>query len=250
MHLVPNHSKVLTTTAIVASAFAAAACSSDSVGVNGNSSAQLAFSTAASSAAFAIAPVTSGGHTLNLTDVTVTVTRAELKRAETDNCPGDEDNDGDDDHPRSAASTASCGELKLGPLNVALPLDNNLVTVPANAIPAGTYSEFEVRVSQVELKGTFDGTAFDVTVPVHAKSEIRFSTPLVVTDGTPTSITVNVPVQNWLVNGDGSLIDPSTLATNPSLLQEIKNRIAVSFRAFEDRNHDGHDDHGGEHGDG
>src|SRR5436305_387530 len=189
MNIVPNYSKILTATAIVASAFTAAACSGDSAGVNGNSSAQLAFSTAtAASAAFATAPVTAGGHTLNLTDVTVTVTRAELKRAQTDNCPGDDDNEGSDDHPRDASSTPSCGELKIGPVNVALPLDNNLVTLPANTIPAGTYSEFEVRVSQVELKGTFDGTAFDVTVPVHAKSEVKFSTPLVVTDGTPTSI--------------------------------------------------------------
>ena len=252
MKTVHNHTKLLTTTAIIASAITAAACSSDSVGVNGNSSTQLSFSTGtASAAAFAIAPVTAGGHTLNLTDAIVTVTRAELKRAQTDACPGDEDNDSDDDHPRDAASTASCGELKLGPVNVALPLDNNLVTLPANTIPAGTYSEFEVRVSQVELKGTFDGNAFDVTIPVHAKSEVKFSTPLVVTDGTPTSITVNVPVQNWLVNADGSLVDPNALSTNPSLMQQIRSRIAASFRAFEDRDHDGHDDHdGGKHGDG
>src|SRR4051812_16356068 len=100
MKTVLNHSKLVTTAAIIASAFAAAACSSDSVGVNGNSSAQLAFSTATTSASFATAPVTSGGHTLDLTDVTVTVTRAELKRAQSDACPGDQDNEGDDDHPR------------------------------------------------------------------------------------------------------------------------------------------------------
>ncbi|HXT16816.1 MAG TPA: hypothetical protein VN706_14350 [Gemmatimonadaceae bacterium] len=222
----------------------AAACSSDnSLGVNGNSSSQLAFTTASTGASFAAVPVTSGGHTLNLTAVTVTVARAELKRAESDNCPGDNDND--DDHPAAAPSTAACGELKLGPFNVNLPLDTTLVTLPANTIPAGTFREFELRVSRVELKGTFDGTAFDDTIAVDAKSEVQFSTPLVVTDSTPTSITVNVPVKNWLVNADGSLVDPTKLATSPSLLAQVKARIAASFRAFEDRNHDGHDDHDG-----
>lgn len=218
-----------------------AACAGDSTGVNGRSAAQLAFSTGAS-ASLAAAPVTNGGHTLDLSGVTVTISRAELKRASTDACPGDDDEQ-DDDHPQSTASTAACGELKIGPVTVNLPLDGSLVSLPANTIPAGTYREFELRVSRVELKGTFDGKAFDDTIAVNAKSEVHFSTPLVVTDGAPTSITVNVPVKNWLVNADGSLVDATKLSSNPSLLGVVKNRIRSSFRAFEDRDHDGRDDH-------
>jgi hypothetical protein len=188
--------------------------------------------------------VTSGGHTLDLTGVTLTISRAELKQAKTDVCPGDDDED-DDDHPVGIAGTEHCGELKIGPTTVALPLNGNLATLPANAIPAGTFREFELRVSQVELKGTFDGVAFDVVLPVRVKSEIEFDTPLVVTSDTPTTITVNVPVNAWLTNADGSLIDPSKILASPTLTAQVKSRVAASFRAFEDRDHDGRDDHGG-----
>jgi hypothetical protein len=238
-----------------ASAFAvligAASCS-DSTGLGAGSASQIAFSTLASAtadAALNTVPVTNGGHTLDLAAATLTVTRAELKRAKTDVCPSDEDED-DDDHPPQTASTENCGELKIGPTTVDLPLTGTLTTLPANTIPAGTFREFELRISQVELKGTFDGKAFDVVLPVRVKTEIEFATPFVVTAGAPTLITVNVPVNTWLVNANGSLVDPSTILTSPSAMALIKSRIAASLRAFEDRDHDGHDDHGGKEGHG
>lgn len=222
---------------------AVAACSSDSGNLAPGTSSRLAFTTSGSaSASAATVPVTNGGHTLDLTSVTLTVSRAELKRSQTDACPGDQE--GDDDHPSNTPSTESCGELKVGPFTVTLPLTGGLVTLPANSIPPGTYREFELRVTTAELKGTFDGTAFDDTIPVRVKSESQFSTPLVVTADQPATITVNVPATNWLVNSDGTLVDPTKLAANPTLMAQIRNRIVASFHAFEDRDEDGHDDHG------
>jgi hypothetical protein len=224
------------------------ACSNDSTGL-GSGKNQLAFTTGSSASANAtlsVVPVTSGGHTLDLTAVTLTISRAELKWTKADVCPGDDDDENeDDDHSSGTGSTEHCGELKIGPTTVALPLDGNLATLPANAIPAGTFREFELRVSQVELKGTFDGVPFDVTLPVRVKSEIELDSPLVVTSDTPTTITVNVPVNSWLTNADGSLIDPSKILASPALTAQVKSRVAASFRAFEDRDHDGRDDHGG-----
>ena len=222
------------------------ACS-DSTGPGSGGASQIAFTTS-SGAAADVVPVANGGHTLDLTGVSLTISRAELKAAKSNACPGDDDqnDDANDDHPKDVASTAQCGELKIGPTTVALPIGTGMSTIPANVIPAGTYREFEIRVSQVELTGTFDAKPFDVTIPVRTKTEIDFSTPLVVTADQPTSITINVPVNNWLVNTDGSLVDPSKLSTTPSLLSQIKIRIMQSFHAFEDRNHDGHEDHGGD----
>lgn len=230
---------------VFAGTTAIAACAGDATGLKGGAS-QIAFKTTSSVAgnvALSTIPVTNGGHTLDLTSVSLTISRAELKRAKTDVCPGDED--GDDDHPAQTASTETCGELKIGLTTVDLPLTGALTTLPANTLPAGTFREFELRVSQVELKGTYDGKAFDVLLPVRVKSEVEFSTPLVVTKDAPTSITVNVPVNTWLVNSDGSLVDPSTILTSPSTLALVKARVAASFRAFEDRDHDGEDDHDG-----
>ena len=226
-----------------------AACS-DSTGP-GSGAAQIAFTTS-SGASASLIPVTNGGHTLDLTGVSLTISRAELKSANSSACPGDDDEDDDasDDHPTIVASTAQCGELKIGPTTVALPIGNGMATIPANAIPAGTFREFEIRVTEARLTGTFDGKAFDVTIPVRSKAEIEFSTPLVVTADQPALITVNVPVNDWLVNTDGSLIDPAKIATSASLMAQIKTRIMHSFHAFEDRDHDGHDDHGGHGHDG
>lgn len=224
-------------------------CSS-SVGIGANAPAQLSFTTGsstASPAAAALAPITNGGHTLDLTHVTLTIARAELKRATTDGCREDQ---GDEDHGGTATTMEDCAEMQVGTTSVDLPLTGTLVTLPANALPAGTFHELELRVSTVRLQGTFDGKAFDVTLPINTRGEIEFATPLVVTDGTPTSITVNVPANTWLVNPDGTLVDPSSIATNSSLLGTIRSRVAASFRAFEDEDHDGKDDHDhGGHGD-
>ena len=223
------------------------ACS-DSTGPGSTGTSLIGFTTSTGASADAI-PVTNGGHTLDLTGVSLTISRAELRAATSSSCPGDEDADDDanDDHPKDVTSNAQCGEMKIGPTTVALPLGTGVATIPANAIPAGTYRELEIRVTQVELTGTFDGKAFDVTVPVRTKTEVDFSTPLVVTADQPAQITINVPVNDWLVNTDGSLIDPSKIASTPSLLSQVKLRVMRSFRAFEDRDHDGHEDHDNGH---
>jgi hypothetical protein len=241
--------------AALLAASGAAACS-DSATANARSASQLAFSlgsptasTAATAASAAVVPVTKNGHTLDLTQVSVTIERAKLKPVHDAVCAGDDDanEQGDDEHHTGSSEHGDddCPSLKVGPTTIALPLTGNVVTVPADALPAGTFHELEVRISQLHLVGTFDGQAFDVTLPVGVRTEIEFETPLVVTAGTATSITVNVPVADWLVNTDGSLIDPSKVASNSSLLTQIRNRIAASLHAFEDRDHDGHDDHHG-----
>jgi len=230
-------------------------CSS-ATDVGRNAPTQLSFTAsaaAASNATAALLPITSGGHTLDLTHATLTIARAELKRTSSDACRGDDDADDDeggDDHGGTTPELEDCAEVKVGPTMVDLPLTGQLVTVPANAIPAGTFHELELRVSSVRLQGTFDAKPFDVTLPVDARGEIEFATPLVVTDGTPTSITVNVPVSSWLVNPDGTLVDPNAILTTPALLTTVKARISASFRAFEDEDRDGRDDHdhGGDRG--
>jgi hypothetical protein len=226
------------TALITGSALALSSCS-DSTGVGAGRS-QLAFAVtnpnAPTAALAALVPVTKGGHTLDLTAVTVTVSRAELKLATTDLCADDEGSDGRDH--------GNCAEVHTGPASIDLPLDGSLVTIPANTLPAGTFREFELRLSFIRFKGTFDGQPFDVTVASDARAEIQFDTPLAVTADVATSITVNLPVFGWLTNSDGSLVDPRTILTSSSVMSAVRQRIAASVHAFEDRDHDGVDDHG------
>jgi len=222
---------------------------SNSVDLGANAPAQISFtasSATASNASAALVPITNGGHTLDLTHATLTIAKAELKRTSSDGCRGDDD--GQDGQPTTPPTMEDCAEVKVGPVTVDLPLTGGMVTMPAQAIPGGTFHQLELRVSSLHLQGTFDGKAFDVTLPVNVRGEIEFATPLVVVDGTPTAITINVPANTWLVNPDGTLIDPSAIPTTPSLLTSVTNRIAASLRAFEDEDHDGNDDHDHSHG--
>ena len=227
---------------------ALSACS-DSMGIAAGSRAQISFTTAAStgqpsSASFSRdVIVTVGAHTVAVQQVQLDVDRTELKPVTRGACAGDDDDENDDHDRGSGDRVSSCAEVKLPARTIDLPLNGGLVTLDAGVIPAGTFRELEFRISQVRLRGTFDGQTFDVTLPVRAHVEAEFSTPLVVTATTTTQVTVNVPVATWLVNNDGSVIDPRQLATNASLQAAVRNRIRASFRAFEDRDHDGREDH-------
>ena len=235
-----------TTLATMVSAVSTLAACSGSSDLAPGASSHIAFtSNSTLGANAATVPITSGAHTLDLTQATLTVAHVELKRVETNACSEDDalDDSGGDGTHTTTTGVEDCAELEVGPTTVDLPLSGGMVTLPANALPAGTFRELDLRVSQVELKGTFDGKPFDVTLPVRIHDEIEFNTPLVVADGAPTSITINVPTGNWLMNADGSLIDPNTVASNPTLLELVQSRIRASFRAFEDEDHDGHDDH-------
>lgn len=245
----PSFVRWITLGGVIATACALAGCSSAS-DVAPKVAAQIAFTSNSSlGASAATAPVSSGGHTLDVTQATLSLSRIELKRVATDACSDDDalHNDGGSD--TSHTTVEDCAELNVGPTTIDLPLSGGLVTLPANALPAGTFRELELRLSQIELKGTFDGQAFDVTLPVNVHGEIEFSTPLAVVDGSPTSITINVPVTDLLTNPDGSLVDPRTIPSNSTLLDQVRGRIRASLRAFEDEDHDGQDDHG-EHGHG
>jgi len=230
------------TLAVSLAALSAAACS-ESTGVDSNMSSQLGFTTTstASSASRSVVPITKDGHTLDVTSATIVVTRASLKKTSSDLCASDDEDDEDD--KSGPGHSDNCGEVKVGPTLVDLALDRKVVTVPGNTIPSGTYREIDVRVSLVRLQGTFDGKAFDVTIPVNAKAEVDFETPLVVAADSPVAVTVNLPVDTWLVRSDGSLIDPTKLLATPSQLALVKLKIASSIRAFEDRDRDGRDDH-------
>jgi hypothetical protein len=129
--------------------------------------------------------------------------------------------------------------MKIGPTTIDLPLDGSVVIVPADAIPAGTFGELELRLAFIRLRGTFDGKAFDVTLSTPIRGDIQFATPIVVTTGVATSIIVTVPITAQFTNADGSLVDPSQLSTNAALRAAFLMRIAVSFHASED--HEGHD---------
>jgi hypothetical protein len=236
----------------------------------------------ASAALAAAVPVVSDSDTLDLSAITVVIDRASLKAAQNDSCAfddddGDEDHDGqhnlvpgavfDWSHHRDGMGDSThhdgmgdsthhngmgddsthhhvgfCGEVRVGPTIVDLPVDGSVVTIPGNTVPPGTFSEIDLRISLARFQGTFNSMAFDVTVPIGAKARIPLDPPVTVAADSSVAITVNLPVNSWFVKPDSSLIDPNQLRSNPMLQAILRMNIAKSIHAFADANHDGQPD--------
>ena len=243
----------------VAGMFVLAACTSG--GPSSTPSVQFAASThptaaplpGPSAAAPALAPevyTDAGGDTLSLDSVFIVIRKMELKSVSSSGC----------DTVTSAAD--GCAELESGPYLLALPLGTagaqRLFTV---SVDTGTYTGVQYEIHRLEASndsvflaahpgytgvsirvvGRFNGTAFTYVTGLDVGQEITFATPLTVGNA-PLDLTLYTDLSGWFRTGAGTLVDPATAAsgqTNESLVQD---NIKLSFHAFEDSNHDGHDD--------
>ena len=179
-----------------------------------------------------------GGHTLNLSNVDVGFDEIVVERAELTSggdSDGDSDTDSDSDGP-SNEKVARAGTV------IALPLQGGVITPINESLPKGLYEEIELDFQSVRLRGTYDGQAFDVTVPVNTEMDVRFDPPLEVDDDTDRlNVTFAIDPYMWLRRADGALLDPRLLESNAALRAQFVNRIRASIRAFEDADRDADD---------
>jgi hypothetical protein len=201
------------------------------------------------------APVeyTDGTNTLVINSVEMVVKELELKRSEyTSQCD-------------STASKDQCEELESGPYLLDLPLSAGATSVITVDVLPGTYDEFEFKVHKpsddsenaaflaahpdfngvsIRVTGTWNGAAFTYETDVSAEQEMDLSPPLVVTDAGTSDFTLYIDIGTWFRANDNSLIDPSSANSGGPNESVVNSNITSSFDAFEDENHDGHDDHG------
>ena len=220
----------------VSSAIVLAACSELTGG--GRAPLSLSFASASSSGsalqASVAVPITGGGHTLDLTSAQLQIRSVELERAESGEDSDAADSDGE-------GCQADCQSFVAGPIVVDLPVNGGVVTPFTTDVPAGRYSEVEFDLGAVRLKGTYDGTAFDVTVPLNLESELEFHPPVEVGGSSTRNITITTPLSLWLRNPDGSLIDPRRLESDLQLRAAFRARVRAMLRSFSDQNKDGED---------
>lgn len=216
----------------------------DALGLGGNSNVSVSFAVPAPAASAVSAdfvaadPITLNGHTLDLQNVDVTFSKIELDR-HSDPVLSDDDNEADDD----AADHEDEEEIEVGTTTVALPLAGGVITPLDQALPPGDYESIEMKIASVRLRGTYDGQAFDVVVPVHGEIETEFEPPFhIASDADRLNITVQVDVSQWL-RVNGALVDPRQLATNETLQYQVAHQIKASFHSFEDNDRHGDDDH-------
>jgi hypothetical protein len=196
-----------------------------------------------------------GTNTLVITKAQVVARRIELAPADAATCSGTAEA-GDD----NTEVEDGCAEVESGPTLLDLPLDASTTTNITATVPPGTYRGLELRIgpvtsgnrrsvefltshpdfknASVRVEGTYNGKAFVFMSPVDARIETLFSAPVTV-DALNPNVTVAIDLTNWFSDGAGGTLDPSNTAN----ASRISANIASSFHAFEDDDHDGHDDH-------
>lgn len=203
--------------------------------------------------------ITVGTNTLKITQVQLVLRKVELNRVETIiDCD-------------STANPDACEEFTIGPQLISVPLalgTNLTLEIP---IDSGHYDEVEFKIHKpgsdsldlafiaglapadtafkrisIRVRGTYNGTAFEFTSRLDAEQEFTFSPPLVIdASGSSTNLTIRVDVSTWFRNGaTGPLIDPSTANPGGANQSTVENNIERSFKAFEDKDHDGDERNG------
>jgi len=175
---------------------------------------------------------------LELAVVELDVEELVLERAELDGADSEADSDEDSDSDGEGNE-----KFVVDGATVALPLDGGVITPFAKPVPVGLYEELEIDIEAVRLVGVVDGESFDVTVPMNLELEMEFEPEIEVLDSAvPFNVTISIDPLIWFMNDDGSFIDPRELETDSSLRNRVRQRMALSFKAFEDSDHDGDDE--------
>jgi hypothetical protein len=198
--------------------------------------------------------IAAGASTLVITKAQLLARRIELAPANAATCTGTAE-EGDD----NGEVEDGCAEVETGPALLDLPVDASTKTNITASVPPGTYRGLELRIgpvssgnrrslefltahpdfknASVRVEGTYNGKAFVFMSPVDARIETLFSAPVTVDASNP-NVTIAIDLTNWFSDGAGGTLDPS----NSANASRISANIAGSFHAFEDDDHDGHDD--------
>lgn len=254
------------TTLVAAVVLAAASCSSTSSPVDGMGRVNVRLSSMATtgSGASLLAPgitVTLGGDVVAIEAVQLVARKLKLERAN-GSCPtpvvestgSGKESDEDD--------TAECPNLRLGPMLLVPPIGDGVAATFTVDLPVGTYDELDLQIHKptsrsadvafvaanpdfsgisIKVSGTFNGIPFTFTTDLTAEVETELETPVVVTEGGNTSLTLQLDVRGWfLAQGGGSLLNPATLTQQSR--SRVEQNIRASFHAFRDENQDGRKD--------
>lgn len=207
-----------------------AAC--DALGLGDDEGVSLSFAvpqaSASGSASVLLDPITVGNHTIDVQRAELTFEYVLLNRQPTS---GGEDAAPD---PNSVNSE----EMINGPFTVALPLNGGVVTPSTQSLPVGTYNRAGLEIASVHVQGTWDGQAFDVTIPIAEGFFVAINPPVEVTNGSEQlNVTLSVDVNDWFRTSSG-LIDPN-VAGNDANRMQTRARVAQSFMAIKDNDRDG-----------
>jgi hypothetical protein len=197
-----------------------------------------------------------GNDTVIVRTAELVLREVELKRADVAACDAVEGND-------------DCEEFETGATVVSLPLGATAIAteITVNA-PPGMYDELEFKIHKpsssddaafiaahpdfanisIRVTGTYSqaGTRSDFTFTsaIDQSEEAGLVPPLTVSEGQTANVTLRVDIAGWFLNaGQTALVDPASANSGQPNESVVANNIQASFKAFDDDNHDGLEDH-------
>lgn len=200
---------------------------------------------------------TDGTNTLIIDQVQLVLREIELKRVEATTACGESSGD-------------ACEKLELGPILLDLPLGGagGAARTFSVAVDTGTFGEVEFEIhkpsdddgsdaaflqahpemagASVKVTGSFNGTPFSFSSDLDAEEEIELSPPLVATEAAATDLTLLVDLDRWFRDAANGLVDPASANSGGANESLVEHNIQSTLHAFEDEDHDGSDDHGGD----
>src|SRR5687767_5396733 len=87
--------------------------------------------------------------------------------------------------------------IRDGSSTVKLKADGTVVTPFTAEITPGRYHTLEMDVNTVRIRGTYDGSPFDVTVNVNEELHIALSRAVEIAEASMTNITVGMVMASW-----------------------------------------------------
>jgi hypothetical protein len=221
-----------------------------------------------------------GQDTVTIRSVELVLRNIELKQVEAAQC-GEGENEGEHDAAATDDSTEApdstddegdeeCEEIEAGPVLLALPLGAAATDAVVDiSAPVGQYDRLEFKIHapklprdsaflaanpgfegvSVRVTGTFRhaGTRSDFTFvsDLEASQEVAIDPPITVPEGGTASVTLRFDVSGWFLSPAGdALLDPGTANAGGPNAAVVQENIRRSINAFEDDDHDGHDDEG------
>lgn len=208
--------------------------------------------------------LTVGGHTLVLNKVELVISEFQLKRVSNSaDCSSSgsgsqSGSGGDDTHPDD-----DCEEVEAGPFLLDLPLGGGVQRVVSVEVDTGTYRRADYKIHKpedhgadatflaqhpdlkgvsVRVSGAYDGKSFVYVTDLTASQRNELVPPLVVAAKGATNFTLVVDISKWFVTAGGGLVDPVTALKGSPNDNLVRDNIRRSFRCFNDRDRDGHED--------
>lgn len=173
------------------------------------------------------------------------------------------DDDGHDGH------NDACESFNAGPFLLDLPLGPGVERAFSVVVDTGTFDQLRIKVHvpgtdptdaadaaflaahpdfagvSIRATGTFNGIPFTYLSDLNAKEKIRLIPPITVADAmSNVDVTIKVDLAEWFKDQAGNFLDPATANAGGANENLVKDNIKDSFHAFNDSNHDCHNDHG------